>query len=60
MHGKYLKVVYYSISYCCSTTYGSVEPGWTYIGLVTVFVGEVMSLVRLSHTQKVEKADKEV
>ena len=24
MHGKYLKVVYYSISYCCHATYGSV------------------------------------
>ena len=58
MHEKYLKVVYYSISYCCGTTYGLVEPGWTYIGLVTVFVGEVMSFVSLSHGHKVEKADR--
>ena len=59
MHGKYLKVVYYSISYCCGATYGLVEPVWTYIGLVTVFVGEVMSFVILSHSHMLEKADKE-
>ena len=58
MHGKYLKVVYYSISYCCHTTYGLVEPVWTYIGLVTVFVGEVMSFVSFSHSHMLEKADR--
>ena len=58
MHGKYLKVVYYSTSYCCHTTYGSVEPVWTYIGLVTVFVGEVMSFVSFSHSHMLQKADR--
>ena len=58
MHGKYLKVVYYSISYCYGATYGSVEPVWTYIGLVTVFVGEVMSFVSFSHSHMLQKADR--